>query len=257
MPKLADNVCMSKLFKGKTCAYCALVGASDTADHVLARQFVAVKYRGEIPKVPACSVCNGKKAALEAYLAAVLPFGGRHGDALDNLTTNVPKRLEKNQKLHRKLLAGQSRVWSSEPSGLRVNVTALPLDGERLEELVGLIVRGLIFHHWGVALGSDIFVQPLSLTKRGEAFFDRFSKMNAKQRVLNDIGVGALVYEGVQGLDNDAVSFWQLSLYGGFTMASADGKDFSSKFGVLTSPKSIAQRAHKRVARGEYIIQPV
>jgi hypothetical protein len=81
---------MSRLFKGKTCVYCAVPGAADTGDHVLARQFVAVAHRGQIPKVPACSVCNGKKAALESYLMAVLPFGGRHADALNNLTANVP-----------------------------------------------------------------------------------------------------------------------------------------------------------------------
>jgi hypothetical protein len=247
---------MSKLFKEKTCAYCAVPAASDTADHVLARQFVPVEYRSEIPKVPACTACNGKKAALEAYLSAVLPFGGRHAAAIDNLIANVPKRLEKNRKLHRALYTGQSRAWSREPSGLLLNAMTLPLDGERLEELIGLMARGLMFHHWGVALGPDIFVQTLSLTKHGEAFFDRFSKMNAKQRVAKDIGAGALVYEGAQGVDNDAVSFWRLSLYGGFTTASASGEDFSSKFGVLTGPKTIAERARKRVARGEYIIRP-
>jgi hypothetical protein len=246
---------MSKLFKGKTCAYCAVPGASDTADHVLSRQLVAVAHRGDIPKVPACTSCNGKKAALEAYVTAVLPFAGRHCDALPNLTANVPKRLEKNQKLHRALSAGQSRVWSRERSGLLVNTLALPLDGERLEELVGLIVRGLMFHHWDVALAPDMLVMVLSLTRRGEAFFDHYGKANAKQRVANNIGAGALVYEGAQGIDNDAVSFWQLSLYGGITVASEDGKDFSSRFGIMTGPKSIAERANRRVARGEYIIR--
>jgi hypothetical protein len=43
----------------------------------------------------------------------------------------------------------------AEPSGLLVSTMALPLDGERLEELVGLILRGLMFHHWGVVLGPD------------------------------------------------------------------------------------------------------
>lgn len=32
-----------------------------------------------------------KKAALEAYITAILPFGGRHGDAMDNLTTRLVK----------------------------------------------------------------------------------------------------------------------------------------------------------------------
>lgn len=247
---------MSKLFKGKTCAYCAMPGISDTADHVLSRQLVAVEHRGQIPKVPACAPCNGRKATLEAYLNAVLPFGGRHGDAKDNLASNVPKRLEKNKKLHRALSGGQSRVWSREPSGLLVNALALPLEGDQVEQLVGLIVRGMMFHHWGVALGPDMHVETLSLTKRGEAFFNRYRAANAKQRVAGNIGAGALVYEGAQGIDNDAVSFWQLSLYGGFTVSSGDGKEFSSKFGVMTGPKAIAQRAEQRVARGEYIIRP-
>jgi hypothetical protein len=247
---------MSKLFKGKTCAYCAVAGISDTGDHVLAREFVAVEHRGQIPKVPACAACNSKKAALETYLTALLPFGGRHSDATENLTGNVPKRLARNQRLHRALSAGQSRVWSREPLGLLVNTTALPLDGERLEELVGLIVRGLMFHHWGVALGPDMLVKTLSLTRYGEAFFDQYTtKANAKQRAANNIGAGALVYEGAQGIDNDAVSFWKLSLYGGLTVASDDNKEFSSTFGVMTGPKAVAERADQRIARREYIIR--
>jgi hypothetical protein len=99
-----------------------------------------------------------------------------------------PKRLARHPKLHRRLAAGVSRIWSPEPSGLLVSALTLPLDGERLEELVGLMVRGLVFHHWGVALGPDTSVQTLSLTKHVEAFFTKFDKMNAKQRIENDIG---------------------------------------------------------------------
>jgi hypothetical protein len=86
--------------------------------------------------------------------------------------------------------------------------------------------------------------------------FDQYRTANAKQRATGNIGAGALIYEGAQGIDNDAVSFWQLSLYGGVTVASDDGREFSSKFGVMTGPKSIADRAEQRVARGEYIIRP-
>jgi hypothetical protein len=113
-----------------------------------------------------------------------------------------------------------------------------------------------MFHHWDVALGSDMHVEALSLNRRGEAFFAQYRTANAKQRVTGNIGAGALVYEGAQGVDNDAVSFWQLSLYGGVTVASDDGKDVSTSFGALTGPKSIAERAEQRVARGEYIIRP-
>jgi hypothetical protein len=101
-----------------------------------------------------------------------------------------------------------------------------------------------------------MFVQALSLTKRGEAFFARYNELNAKQRVANNIGKGALVYEAAQAVDNDAISVWQMSLYSGFTMASGDGKDFMSKFGVLTGPQTVADCADERVASGKFIIRP-
>ena len=77
---------------------------------------------------------------------------------------------------------------------------------------------------------------------------------NVKQRVTNNVGAGALVYDGVQGLDNDAISMWRLSIYGGITMDSGDGKHVMSSFGVMTGPKAIAERAEARVASGKYII---
>lgn len=246
---------MSKRFKGKTCAYCAVPEASTTGDHVLAREFVAVEHRNQIPKVPACDGCNNRKSALETLFTAVLPFGGRHADASANLTVNVPKRLARHPKLHQSLAAGQSQVWSREPSGLLVRSLALPLDGERLEELVDLIVRGLMFHHWGVALGADMHVGVFTLTRYGEALFASYLNSNAKQRVSNNIGAGAFVYEAVQGVDNDTVSMWRLSIYGGMTMDSGDGKHAMSSFGVMTGPQRIIDRAEQRVASGHYIIR--
>ena len=44
-------------------------------------------------------------------------------------------------------------------------------------------------------------------------------------------------------------------LDGGLKMASDDGIDFMSSFGVMTGPKAIAERADQRIARGEYIIR--
>jgi hypothetical protein len=141
---------MSKLHKGKTCAYCAQPNASQTGDHVVARALVAEALRAQIPIVPACAACNGKKAELEHYAASVLPFGGRHAGAPASLS-EVEKRLAKNRRLHRELATRQTRIWSQE-AGLMMPCLSIPIDGERLEALVGYIVCGLLFHHWGVAL---------------------------------------------------------------------------------------------------------
>jgi len=98
---------MSKLYKGKTCAYCAQLGGSQTGDHVFARSLVAEPLRGQIPIVPACAPCNGKRADLEHYAASVLPFGGRHAGASASLTGDVPRRLAKNQRLRREHLGSR------------------------------------------------------------------------------------------------------------------------------------------------------
>ena len=234
---------MSKRFKGKTCVYCTIEGIADTGDHVFAREFLPVEQRSNISQVPACNPCNGEKAALEHYLTAVLPFGGRHADAMENLETAVPPRLAKNQKLHRSLAKDQSRVWTREKSGLLVPSLTVPIDSNKLERLISFITRGLMWHHWNVVLGPDCFVDVHSLTGHCERVFHSFNKMQVKDRVANDIGAGAFVYKGIQGVDNPAVSIWELSIYGGMKMASADGKDLMSKFGVMTGPKRIQDRA--------------
>ena len=234
---------MSKRYKGKTCAYCA--GVSETADHILAREFVPVPYRSRIPQVPSCKRCNEEKSHLEHYLTTVLLFGGRHADASTNLQNDGPKRLAKNQKLRRELGGGSERIWTQEPSGLVVHALAFPIDGEKVERLVGLVARGLMRHHWSVVLAPDCFVDTCSLTPLGEAHFAQYRSMRAKQRVRGDIGNGALIYEGAQGTDNPQISIWEVALLGGVKMTSVDDADIISRFAVMTGPQSIRHRAER------------
>jgi hypothetical protein len=239
---------MSKLHKGKTCAYCAQPHASKTGDHVVARALVAEALRTQIPIVPACAACNGKKAELEHYAASVLPFGGRHAGAPASLS-EVEKRLAKNQRLHRELSTGQTRIWSQE-AGLMMPCLSIPIDGERLEALVGYIVRGLLFHHWGVALGDDYSVEAYSLTQHGEQTFNQYLGLNAAQRVAGDIGQGVAVYRGVQAVDNPKISMWEFILFGGFKTVGEDQTSTSTRFGAMTGPLAVIERAQRLVANG-------
>jgi hypothetical protein len=136
---------MGKRFKGKICVYCA--GASETGDHILAREFVPVARRQHIPQVPACWRCNNDKSGLV---------------------------LKGNERLHRELARGRSRLSKKEPSGLLVNALTVPIDSEKVEKLIGLIARGLIWHHWKIVLGPESFVDVLSITTRDEARFETF-----------------------------------------------------------------------------------
>src|SRR4051812_19921101 len=87
----------SKKFKGKTCVYCGK--ESMTADHIIAREFFLRDRREDPIKVPACEDCNREKSRLEHYLTTVLPFGARHADAAENLSSMVPSRIRRNEKL--------------------------------------------------------------------------------------------------------------------------------------------------------------
>jgi hypothetical protein len=85
---------------------------------------------------------------VEHYLTSVLPFAGRHSQALENLKTGVPKRLTKNQKLNRELLESQQPVWLKEGTGLYQRTTKLSFDGEKLRAFLEYVPKGLAWHHW-------------------------------------------------------------------------------------------------------------
>jgi hypothetical protein len=146
---------------------------------------------------------------LEHYLTTILPFAGQHADALANLSDMVPPRLANNKKLHKNLSRDASNVWTQTKSGLHAQSMALPFESDRLVDLFGYIVRGLLFFHWGVRLTAEHFWE-VALFRYGA--FDGFMQMRAKGRVSCNLGNGTFLYDGIQGTDNDAISAWRFSI---------------------------------------------
>ncbi|MDD3182308.1 MAG: HNH endonuclease [Alphaproteobacteria bacterium] len=211
---------MGKGYKNKTCVYCGREGCSETADHVVAREFFLKSQRANLPKVPSCAKCNGEKSSLEHYLTTVLPFGGRHADATTNLSEMVPQRLEKNAKLRRHLISEKGRIWSEE-AGLLLPHMTLPIDSDKLNQLFCYIIKGLIWHHWGLLLPCDYFIGASSLTKEGESFFlDLFNK-NPRREVNVSLGKGTFKYEGRQGTDDPYITLWRFTIYGGVVFSES------------------------------------
>jgi len=118
--------------KAKPCVYC-LDPVATTDDHVFSRKFFLDKDRGNLPKVPACTTCNGEKARLEHYLTTVLPFGGRHPQAVPNLESAVPPRLAKNRRLHRHLVASEQAAWIRQDGGIYEPTKVVEFDGTKLK----------------------------------------------------------------------------------------------------------------------------
>jgi hypothetical protein len=190
---------MSKKFKGKTCAYCVKATAT-TDDHVFARELFLPEDRHYLPKAPACKACNNAKAKFEHYLTAVLPFGGRHPQAVANLQSGVPGRLAKNQKLNKTLLGSMEPAWLREGTGLYQQTSIVDFDGSKLAGLLKFIGRGLAWHHWKLYLRPDDGVSVMFIRDMGSAYFRSLigSWRNA-QRVVENLGNGTIQYVGGAG----------------------------------------------------------
>jgi hypothetical protein len=232
---------MSRRFKfaGKTCVYCAAKPAT-VPDHIFARAFFLVPRRDNLPQVPACEQCNGAKAKLEHYLASVLPFGGCHQDASENLSTAVPDRLAKNIRLHRELEGGMSNA----SVGGGGSVMTVPFEPEKLSRLFEYIAKALAWHHWQVLIDGKADVWAGILNATGEALFNSYLAMNARARVDENLGADTFSYLGAQGTDDSQMSVWLFTIYGGLRLCGDPDAPHEqvSKVGVLIASRQFIER---------------
>lgn len=204
---------MSKKYKRKTCAYCGVDSISSTGDHILARQFVVERHRANLPQVPACEMCNGKKAKLEHHLTAVMPIGARHEDEAD-LRYDVHRRLAKNAPLAQQVTRWLKPRWMMSPAGLLELTSVAPVDADALLPWAEMVIRGLALFHWGVVVDPEREVVAF-LQSKEEALLPEMALASAGVAIPEtSLGNGALVYKAL-GVDGDLPrSAWRLSLYG-------------------------------------------
>lgn len=225
----------SKRFKGKTCAYCALPESSTDGEHVLAKSFVLERHRADLPKVPACKACNNEKSKLETELTAVLPFGGRHSNAIEALNSEVPAKLEKNLRLKREIGASMKETWVFE-NGVLVKTATIHIDSEKFSRWIVLLARGLSFHHWGLAFDNEYQLQFIA-PARPEILRELFDR-NAHRKVsLRTIGGGALTYQGSLA-QNPTAAAWRFIVYGGIALAGDRPEASTQEFGVFITRKN-------------------
>lgn len=237
---------MSKKYKGKTCVYCSQ-NLSTGPDHVVARQFFPQGQRPDIPKVPACDTCNGRKSELEAYLTALLPFGAMHPAGQIVLNEDVARRLNKNRRLARELnfLAGYS--WDENNAGVIVPSLELPVEESLLEELFSMICQGLLFYHFDAFIGTDHFVKVGALTEYGEDKFKREHFPTTEGKVWDDLGPGTFQYVGKQGVDYPELSMWLMRFYAGVVFKDKGGPSRSMCFIVLTGHRKALENVRLRL----------
>jgi hypothetical protein len=239
------KVQVSKKLKGKICVYCSKAAAT-TDDHVFAREFFLLEDRNNLPKAPACRKCNEEKSKLEHYLTAVLPFAGRHDQAVDNLMQNVTRRLPKNRRLSKDLVRTMQPAWIREGSGLFLPTMTINFDSGKLEELLKLVARGLTWYHWKTYVGPAYYASVMFMPDMVTLDFqDRVRSWNSGNRVVENLGRGTVQYEGVQAADPAELTVWGISMYGGVAISSGKSRDggpiqSSSRWWVVTAPPEVA-----------------
>lgn len=229
----------SKRFKNQVCAYCATL-PSFTGDHIFAREFFLERHRANLPKAPICLECNNEKSKLEHHLTTVFPFGGRHPTAHENLITQVPARLHKNQRLHREISKRKVEIELVEGSDSRPAI-AVPVDADIIEKAFVLIIKGLAWHHWRLHLDDHTHISVQSMTAAQSRFFeDNFFSLKSVKRASNNLGEGTFIYEGVQDINNPALTAWRLHVYGG-ALFMGDDNIASPEIGIVSCPRNIAR----------------
>jgi hypothetical protein len=208
----AYSRCMGKRFRNQPCVYCGAPG--ETADHVFARNFFPVEHRADLPQVSACAPCNRAKSQLEHYLLSVLPFGGNHPASSSMLARDVPRRLDKNRKLHLALTEGQRDVLIEQDGALRESLT-IPFDAAKLERLFVFIAKGLAECNWRVRIPTDYFVGAGFLSSEGERLFEQLMLRPARAEARGNLGDGLILYQGVQAIDDPCLTLWRFQVYGG------------------------------------------
>lgn len=226
---------MSKKYKGKICVYCAS-RESTSPDHVIAREFFPENRRTNLPKVPSCDVCNGKKSTLEHYATTLFPFGSLHQSAKEMLKDTAPKRLAKNLKLKRELQSKMDRIWLKSASGLILQTMTFPIKGDKLTQLFSMIIRGLYWHNWNSIIPSDYFVDIYTFNLRGLVFFRDNILSKAPSHFIEEIlSNGIFRYSCTRGDEDPYISAWEMSFYKG--MMITGGTNEPIFFCGLTGPE--------------------
>ncbi|WP_186138439.1 HNH endonuclease [Burkholderia gladioli] len=212
----------SKGFKNKTCVYCGRETVSETADHVVAREFFRVGERANLPKVPACNVCNNAKSQLEHYVLAVLPMGGVHPDAVATIVEQVARRIGRNEKLRRNLAVGQRDRLVRGPDGVWREGMSIPFEGGKLATLACYIALGLAWHHWKIQIAPNAVANASIFTSEGTQVFESaWAGIPAEQRVTQIYESDVIAYRGGYIATNRNVTLWQMRFFGGVELGDS------------------------------------
>ncbi len=238
---------MKKALRGSLCAYCGKRTAT-TEDHVIGRNFFPVHLRNNLPKVPACSDCNGRKSNYERYAMTVFPFGSEHHAAQDMLKTQVKSRLEKDQRLLRELQQSQNDVNVVNQNGSTSKTFCIAFNDKKTFTLYEMIIKGLLWHHCHAPLPLSYVVRLFWLTDQGLGLFKKFIlSLSPDQFQYVSLANGTFWYQFTRNPDDPFFTVWILGIYGILNVCGVDDNGQLLRYHVaaLTGPHEVNRIADK------------
>ncbi len=200
------------------CVYCGIT-LGTTTDHVIPSCLFIPPLPVPYPKVPACAECNNKKSKNDSYLRDMLVldlYCSEHPVAKELMKGKVIRSVEKNlSEIGRAVKTRLSRSPLYTGAGLYLgDYPSIPIEGERVNELIRTMIRGLYYDQLGKRLPDDYVFD----IRRQDQIY-----VNEVYEIMNTLGAnGPLTLGSVFGCQylfdakDHGISSWYLWFYGGF-----------------------------------------
>jgi hypothetical protein len=191
------------------CVYCGISGPL-TKDHVPPKCLFPRPRPTDLITVPACETCNGSFSTDDEYfrIAMVAP-ATEHTDGA-RVWQEVRRRIRKQPKLRQTLVQSITPIEVRTKAGLYLGTTkALSLSTPRIHAVLHRIIRGLLWHHYGVLLP----VSTAAFETRHNPDVTPILPMLQADTVRS--GVGGEVFRYRHGLTRESlmVSLWWTCFY--------------------------------------------
>lgn len=168
-----------------------------------------------------------------------MPFEANHPDAHKNLITQVPRRLETNLSLQRKLYYGKGVEFIRANGKIYEPHLTIRFDMNKFLKLFEYVTRGLAFVEFGLLLDHTYFVE----SRVSDPGFLRFFNNAGRHDINNNLGNGTVIYRGIQAQDNEFLTLWEYQIYGGL---EAHGLN-SGNIIAMTAPNRILDNVRRRI----------
>jgi len=139
------------------CGYCGSTSPT-TRDHIPPRGIFPHPRPGDLITIPSCDSCNqGASDSDELFRAYLSLHVGVETPSTSRLWEPAVRGIQRNRRLHQRLLAEMERVWLMTPSGVIYGQAHRGRwDSNAHDVTVERMIRGLYFHHYGEVPGNRV-----------------------------------------------------------------------------------------------------